>query len=199
MRTLLTMLPQNNLASLPLFDFTDSTEPLDPAGCPKLIVKAVADADSLVELHAEYGKGIYTFLGTMAGATTAFVTTSKENALDSDACDKAARFVKICDAYNLSLIHIFQRNVDRFFMTDTVLPNAADVVKIIDISAVRKNLLVLINRINVKKENAAGRQEQAYSGDRAGKRVIVGDVILSLIHILSTGDHAPTVSAAKPL
>lgn len=32
-RTLLTMLPQNNLASLPLFDFTDSTEPLDPAGC----------------------------------------------------------------------------------------------------------------------------------------------------------------------
>ena len=57
-RTLLTMLPQNNLASLPLFDFTDSTEPLDPAGCPKLIVKAVADADSLVELHAEYGKGV---------------------------------------------------------------------------------------------------------------------------------------------
>lgn len=47
------------------------------------------------------------------------------------------------------------------------MPNAADVVKIIDISAVRKNLLVLINRINVKKENAAGRQEQAYSGDRA--------------------------------
>lgn len=103
-RTLLTMLPQNNLASLPLFDFTDSTEPLDPAGCPKLIVKAVADADSLVELHAEYGKGIYTFLGTMAGATTAFVTTSKENALDSDACDKAARFVKICDAYNIPIV-----------------------------------------------------------------------------------------------
>ena len=103
-RKLLTMLPQNNLQSLPLFDFADSTETLDPSGCPKRIVEAIADAQSLVELSAEYGKGVYTFLGTMAGTTVGFVTTSKENALDSAACEKAARFVKVCDAFNIPIV-----------------------------------------------------------------------------------------------
>ncbi len=103
-RKLLTMLPQNNLASLPLFEFADSTETLDPSGCPKRIVEAIADAQSLVELSAEYGKGVYTFLGTMAGTTVGFVTTSKENALDSAACEKAARFVKVCDAFNIPIV-----------------------------------------------------------------------------------------------
>lgn len=103
-RKLLTMLPQNNLAAVPLFDFAENSEAFDPNGCPKLIVKGIADADSVVELNAEYGKGIYTFLGTMAGTTTAFVTTSRNNPLDGDACAKAARFVKICDAYNIPVI-----------------------------------------------------------------------------------------------
>ena len=109
-KKLLTMLPQNNLAALPLFDYAESTEALDPAGCPKLIVKAVADADSVVELNAEFGKGIFTFLGTMAGATTAFVATSKKNALDSESCAKAARFVKICDAFNIPVVTFVDTN-----------------------------------------------------------------------------------------
>lgn len=103
-RKLLTMLPQNNLASLPIFDYAEGADAIDPAGCPKLIVKAIADADSTVELDAEYGEGIFTFFGTMAGVTTAFVATSRENALDADSCAKAARFVKICDAYNIPVV-----------------------------------------------------------------------------------------------
>lgn len=103
-RKLLTMFPQNNLTAIPLFDYTDPTEAFDPSGCPKLIVKGIADAESTVELGAEFGKGVYTFLGTMAGVTTAFVTTSVNNPLDADACAKAARFVKTCDAYNVPVV-----------------------------------------------------------------------------------------------
>lgn len=103
-RKLLTMLPQNNLASVPLFDYTENTEGFDPDGCPKLIVKGIADAESTVELGAAFGKGVYTFLGTMAGVTTAFLATSRQNPLDADACAKAARFVKICDAYNIPVV-----------------------------------------------------------------------------------------------
>lgn len=55
-------------------------------------------------MNAEYGKGIYTFLGTLNGATTAFVTTSTMNLLNSDACEKAARFVKLCDAYSIPVV-----------------------------------------------------------------------------------------------
>lgn len=103
-RKLLTMLPQNNLAAAPLFDYTDPAGGFDPAGCPKLIVKGIADADSVLELAPEFGKGVYTFLGTMAGAAVGFLATSRENPLDGDACEKAARFVKLCDAYSIPLV-----------------------------------------------------------------------------------------------
>jgi len=103
-RRLLTLLPQNNLSSLPMFDYSENTEGFDPAGCPKLIVKGIADADSTVELAPAYGQGVYTFLGAMAGATAAFLTTSRNNPLDAAACAKAARFVKLCDAFSIPLV-----------------------------------------------------------------------------------------------
>lgn len=49
-RKLLTMLPANNLSALPLFDSVPSELAIDTEGCPKDIVKAVADADSVVEI-----------------------------------------------------------------------------------------------------------------------------------------------------
>ncbi len=103
-RKLISMLPQNNLASLPLFDFADNTDAIDPDGCQKQIVKAIADAGSTLELNAEFGKGASIFLGTMAGVTAAFVATSKEHPLDADACAKIARFVKFCDAFNVPVL-----------------------------------------------------------------------------------------------
>lgn len=103
-RKLITMLPSNNLTSLPMFDFEDNSEPIDIEGCPKLYAKNVADKDSVIELYPDYGKGIYTFIGTMAGVTTGFVVTSKQNPLDYASCSKGARFVKCCDAFNIPVV-----------------------------------------------------------------------------------------------
>lgn len=103
-RLLVSMMPQNNLAPLPLFEFAQSEIAIDPNGCPKDIVKAVADADSCIEIDEKFANGMYTFIGTVDGFTTAFVTTSKENAIDAKACTKTARFVKICDAFNIPVI-----------------------------------------------------------------------------------------------
>lgn len=103
-RKLLNMLPQNNLSSLPLFDFAENVQDFDPAGCPKLIVKALADKDSVIELSKDFSEGIFTFLGAVAGITTAFVATSRSNPIDVDSCSKAARFVKICDAFNIPVV-----------------------------------------------------------------------------------------------
>lgn len=103
-RKLVTMLPQNNLTSLPMFDFSDNAAVIDTDGCPKEYVRAIADVDSTIELYPEYGKGVYTFLGTMGGVTTGFVVTSKNNPLDASACSKGARFVKTCDAFNIPVV-----------------------------------------------------------------------------------------------
>lgn len=109
-RKLLTMLPSNNLAAAPLFDFTENTSAIDPAGCPKLMVEAIADMDSLVELNKGYSNGAYIWLGTMAGVTAAFVATSVSNTMGGCACDKVARFVKICDAFNIPVITLVNTN-----------------------------------------------------------------------------------------
>lgn len=103
-RRILTMLPKNNLASAPYFDFAGPTAALEPEGCPKEIVKAVADEDSVVELSCDYSEGIFTFLGTMAGTTAAFVATSRTHPLDGAACEKAAKFMRFCDAFNIPVI-----------------------------------------------------------------------------------------------
>lgn len=114
-RKILTMLPQNNLAAAPLFDFAESAKAIDPTACPKLVVEAIADQESLLELNEQYSNGVYTYLGTMAGVTTAFIATSFQNSLDIKACDKATRFVKVCDAFNIPIITLV--NTEGFEVT----------------------------------------------------------------------------------
>lgn len=103
-RKLLTLLPQNNLSAAPMLEYANPTTAVEVDGCPKVLVKAIADEDSLTELNEKYSNGIYTYIGTMAGVTTAFVVTSTANPIDANACDKTARFVKICDAYNIPIV-----------------------------------------------------------------------------------------------
>lgn len=109
-RKLLTMLPSNNLSAVPLFDFAENNASINPEGCPKAMVEAIADVDSILEINKEYAKGAYTFLATMAGLTTAFVATDSKNPLDADSCDKIARFVKTCDAYNIPIVTLVNTN-----------------------------------------------------------------------------------------
>ena len=101
---LVAMLPKNNLTPAAMFEFGESGAAIDAEGCPKEIVKALADADSVVELAPAYGDSIFTFLATVAGMTTAFVATSRSNAIDGKGCDKAARFVRFCDAFNIPVV-----------------------------------------------------------------------------------------------
>ena len=65
-----------------------------------------------MELYAGYGKNIVTALATINGSAVGIVATEKK-ALCHKCTAKAARFVRLCDAYSipvvtLSLIHIFK-------------------------------------------------------------------------------------------
>ena len=100
------MLPGNNLAGPAVFDFAAPKAVLDLSKyAPADAAAALADADSLVELYAGYGKNVYTALGTIGGTTAGIVATAKEG-LDHRCTAKAARFVRFCDAYSIPVVTV---------------------------------------------------------------------------------------------
>lgn len=97
-KEILLKLPQNNLSPVPMYEFAE------PDGADTSVISAF-DADSAIELSGEYGKSSYTALASLGGATVGVVSTSKtDDKLTADDCTKIARFVRICDAYQLPVI-----------------------------------------------------------------------------------------------
>lgn len=113
-RRIVTMFPQNNLAPAPLFETAENAQAAQliakayadiDSMCAKSLVEAVADADSVVELQADFGTGIVAALATVSGAAVGFIANNESNGeLDIDACDKATRLIRVCDAFNIPVV-----------------------------------------------------------------------------------------------
>ncbi|MBW6436674.1 acyl-CoA carboxylase subunit beta [Actinoplanes hulinensis] len=72
----------------------------------KPLVQALFDAAG-TELHADWAPNIVTVLGRFAGRTVGVVANNPialDGSLDADAAEKAARFVRMCDALAVPLI-----------------------------------------------------------------------------------------------
>lgn len=111
-RSLISLLPMNNLSSLPAVAFTENTS--GPAvltrACQEIgnadvkeIVESIVDANSVMELLADFGANAYTALATMGGQTCGVAATKGEK-LDKDSCDKLAKLVLVCDAYQIPVV-----------------------------------------------------------------------------------------------
>ena len=101
---LVAMLPANNLSAPAMFDMAEPAAALDlnkytAAGA----AAAVVDADSAVELLAGFGKNVYTALATVAGNPVGVVAT-EPGTLCHVCVSKAARFVRLCDAFSLPVV-----------------------------------------------------------------------------------------------
>ena len=101
---LVAMLPANNLSAPAMFDAAEPAAALDlnkysAAGA----AAAVVDADSAVELFGGFAKGVYTALATVAGNPVGVVAT-EPGALCRYCVSKAARFVRLCDAFSLPVV-----------------------------------------------------------------------------------------------
>lgn len=73
------------------------------------VVQALADVDSALELRAEFGVGIVTALARVEGRSVGIIANNPAHlggAIDSDAADKAARFVQLCDAFDLPIVSL---------------------------------------------------------------------------------------------
>ena len=101
---LVAMLPANHLSAPAMFDAAEPAAALDlnkytAAGA----AAAVVDADSAVELFGGFAKGVYTALATVAGNPVGVVAT-EPGALCRGSVSKAARFVRLCDAFSLPVV-----------------------------------------------------------------------------------------------
>ena len=100
------LLPANNLAGPVLFDFEPSGKTLNVAKYTAAgAVEALADTGSAVELYSGYGKHIVTALATINGSAVGIVATEKA-ALCHKCTAKAARFVRLCDAYSIPVVTV---------------------------------------------------------------------------------------------
>jgi acetyl-CoA carboxylase carboxyltransferase component len=75
----------------------------------RTVLHAVADSDSLLELRPAFGVGIATALARIEGRPVGLLANDPGHlggAIDADAADKAARFVQLCDAYDLPIVSL---------------------------------------------------------------------------------------------
>lgn len=103
---LVAMLPANNLASVGCFEFSQP-DAAAPDGTAMGAIRALADGDSALELMAGVGKNITTALATVAGSVCGILATAGDKEGLCAACAaKAARFVRLCDAFNIPVVTV---------------------------------------------------------------------------------------------
>jgi len=73
------------------------------------VLHTLADVGSVLELRAGFGHGIITALARVEGRPLGIVANNPSHlggAIDSDAADKAARFMQLCDAFDLPMLSL---------------------------------------------------------------------------------------------
>lgn len=118
-RKLLSYLPQNNLEEAPSVDCNDPIDRLDDAlnmiipenpNQPydiKDIIYSMVDYNEFLEVHRNYAKNIVVGFAKFDGISVGIVANQPNflaGVLDIDASRKAARFVRFCDAFNISIL-----------------------------------------------------------------------------------------------
>jgi acetyl-CoA carboxylase carboxyltransferase component len=118
---LLTFLPSNNMEDPPLRFGSDPAGREDPAldsivpDNPRAsydmkdVIRAIVDDGDFFEPHALYAQNIVVGLARLNGRVIGIVANQPRvlaGCLDVDASDKATRFIRFCDAFNIPLLTI---------------------------------------------------------------------------------------------
>lgn len=118
-RELLSFVPDNNLEDPPEKETADPPDrineelnfmvPDDPSQPYDIreIIREVMDENFFFEVQSQYAKNIVIGFARLVGKSVAIVANQPDHlagALDINASDKGARFVRFCDAFNIPLI-----------------------------------------------------------------------------------------------
>jgi acetyl-CoA carboxylase carboxyltransferase component len=75
----------------------------------RAVIDALADIDSVLELRSEFGIGIVTAFARIEGRPVGIVANNPAHlggAIDTPSADKMARFVQLCDAFDVPLVSL---------------------------------------------------------------------------------------------
>ncbi len=75
----------------------------------KKLIEKIVDSGEFLELKPKFGQGLITALARMGGYSVGIVASQpsyKGGVIDVDESDKAARFINLCDAFNIPLIYL---------------------------------------------------------------------------------------------
>ncbi|GAB2837065.1 hypothetical protein GCM10027176_46840 [Actinoallomurus bryophytorum] len=75
----------------------------------RTVIETIADTGSVLELRRAFGAGIVTALVRIEGVPMGLIANSPAHlggAIDADDADKAARFMRLCDAFGLPLVSL---------------------------------------------------------------------------------------------
>ncbi len=73
------------------------------------VIRLLADTDSVLELRRGFGAGMITSLARIEGRAVGIIANNPGHlagAIDSDGADKAARFMQLCDAFDIPLVFL---------------------------------------------------------------------------------------------
>ena len=73
------------------------------------IIETLADTGSVLELRRDFGRGMIAALIRIEGQPVGLIANNSHHlagAIDADGADKAARFLQLCDAYDLPIISL---------------------------------------------------------------------------------------------
>jgi len=118
-RRLINYLPSNNRQQSPILDLRDPAERTDPAldylvpANPnqtydmKILITSILDGAEFLEIHSHFARNIIVGFGRLGGQTIGLIANQPAvlaGVLDVQASEKAARFVRFCDAFNIPLV-----------------------------------------------------------------------------------------------
>jgi acetyl-CoA/propionyl-CoA carboxylase len=118
-KKLISFLPQNNLEEPPSLDESDDPNRLDPSLINilpdnpyqpydiKSIIMSIIDNKDFFEIHESFASNIIVGFARMDGKTVGIVANQPmylAGALDIDSSNKAARFIRFCDSFNIPII-----------------------------------------------------------------------------------------------
>ena len=71
------------------------------------VIETLADTDSVLEIRKHFGIGMVTSLARIEGRPVGVIANNPKHlggAIDSDAADKATRFMQLCDAFDIPIL-----------------------------------------------------------------------------------------------
>ena len=117
----LSYFPKNSSEPLPILPCDDPTDRRDEkllelvtANSRKVydmrkVIKIIADKDSVFEKKPSYARNMVTCLARLGGRPVGFIANqpmNKGGILDVPACEKAAHFIALCDAFGIPLVSL---------------------------------------------------------------------------------------------